>query len=286
MKNTALIVDGMNVLFRGYYASPAQVQGADENGCFVAAVRGFINILLADIRRVDATHCAVVFDRPGKNFRHVLYPAYKAQRGTDGPNLRPSINPTRQMCNAMGVKVYGRKGVEGDDLIASLAVRASEKAKVFISSNDKDFAALVNKRISLLRPKGVMLDEVGVLSEYGVRPKQIVDYLTMLGDKVDNIPGINKVGPVTASKLLSQFSTLRNIYTCAKHTKAMQANFDEARPFIATARKLIMLDTSHYRDFKLADIQLGGIDPDQVDKLCSRFDFKTLRTTIYNTLGR
>ena len=286
MKNNALIVDGMNVLFRGYYASPAQKQGADKDGCFVAAVRGFINILLADIRRVNATHCAVVFDRPGKNFRHALYPEYKAHRGSQGPDLRPSITPTRQMCNAMGVKVYGRKGVEGDDLIASLAVRASEEANVFISSNDKDFAALVNKRVHLLKPKGVVLDSEGVLSEYGVRPNQMVDYLTMLGDKVDNIPGINKVGPITASKLLSEFSTLSNIYAKAKHTASMQANFDEARPFISTARRLITLDTSHYKGFDLADIRLGRFDPGKVDALCDRFEFKTLRTTIYNTFER
>ena len=283
MKNSTLIVDGMNYLHRGFYATPPMY---NKDGLATNAIRGFINILLADIKHVSATHCAIVFDRPGQNFRHRLYPEYKAQRSKDGPDLRPSVTPIRHLCNAMGIPVYGKRGIEGDDLIGSLAVRASKHSMVHIASNDKDFAALVNRRINLLRPKGIKLDVDGVFEEYGVWPDQIVDYLTMLGDGVDNIPGIDKVGPVTAAKLLAEFSTLKNVYRKAKHSVNMQKNFDRAKPFIATAQKLITIDTSRFPNFQLAQIKLGGLDRQRIDQICDELDFKSTRTSIYNTLGK
>lgn len=283
MKNSTLIVDGMNYLHRGFYATPPMY---NKDGLATNAIRGFINILLADIKHVSATHCAIVFDRPGQNFRHRLYPEYKAQRSKDGPDLRPSVTPIRHLCSAMGIPVYGKRGIEGDDMIGSLAVRASKKSMVHIASNDKDFAALVNKRINLLRPKGIKLDADGVFEEYGVWPEQIVDYLTMLGDGVDNIPGIDKVGPKTASKLLAEFGTLKKVYQKAQHSVKMQANFDKAKKFIPTAQKLITIDTSRFPNFELEQIKLGALDTERIDAICAELDFKSTRTSIYNTLRK
>lgn len=276
-----LVVDGMNVLQRGYYATPPMSNAA---GLPTNALRGFVNILLADIKRVKATHCAVVFDRPGKNFRHRLYPEYKAQRPKlDSVDMRQLVNPTRKLLNEMGITVYGKKGIEGDDLIGSLAVNLSQHGRVYISSNDKDFAALVNKRIHLLKPKGLVLDAEGVFQEYGVKPSQMVDYLMMLGDKVDNIPGIDKVGPKTAAKLLAAHGTLKAVCQEAKLSDKMQANFNRVRKMFPLTRKLITLDTSHLSNVTPGDIELRGAQPG-LKKICDEFEFKSTYKQIVTLL--
>jgi DNA polymerase-1 len=291
MKPITLVCDGMNLVHRGFYASYGF--GKDKKDPTLLsddefksiAVRGLTNIILADIKRVEATHCAVVFDRPGKTFRHRIYPEYKANRAElSGIDMRRMVLPAKNFLNLLGIKVFGKKCVEGDDLIGSIAVRASKHGKVYISSNDKDFASLVNKRIFLLKPKGEVLDADGVFETYGVEPKQMVDYLMMLGDSIDNVPGINKVGPVTASKLLAKHGTLKAVCSKEKFTAKMRVNFDQAEPMFDVTRKLITIDTTHYQDLDIDSLKLSGLKPG-LKQACAEFGYKSLYTTIINTLG-
>jgi DNA polymerase-1 len=170
-------------------------------------------------------------------------------------------------------------------LIGSLATSLSKHGKVLISSNDKDFAALVNKRIHLLKPKQVEMDEAGVLESYGVRPNQIIDYLMMLGDTVDNIPGINKVGPKTAAAWLTEHGTLKEVLRKQRFTPKMQANIDAAKPHFALTRKLVTIDTSHYADLDPERVSLSGLDMQEVTKLCDKYNCYKLRSTIYKELS-
>lgn len=281
MTTITLVVDGMNILHRGYYATPPMQNSA---GLPTNAIRGFVNILMSDLRRVKATHCAVVFDRPGKNFRHRLYPEYKAHRPKlDSVGMRQLVNPTRQLLQEMGIAVYGKKGIEGDDLIGSLAVNMSQHGRVYIDSNDKDFAALVNKRIHLLKPKGILMDAKGVFESYGVHPKQMVDYLMMLGDTVDNVPGINKVGPKTASKLLGQHGTLETVCRDAKLSVKMKENFDRAHKLFPLTRKLITLVTSHLQHVTPEHLELRGAQPG-LKAVCDELEFKSTYKQIITLL--
>lgn len=284
-KATLLVVDALNVLHRGFYVTPPM---SNKAGVPTNALRGFLNILLADLKFVGATHAAVVFDRPGKNFRHELYPEYKATRGEDdgdtSKDIRSNIPMLRKLLHAMGIKTFGKRGIEGDDMIGSLGYRMSKKgAMVYIASNDKDFGALVSPTLHLLKPKQLILDEEGIVKTYGVRPDQMVDYLMMLGDTVDNIPGINKVGPKTAAKWLAKHGTLKAACRNEKFTPKMRENVERARPLFQMTRKLITLDLTRLANVKLADLVIGGPSP-SLKPLCDELEFHSTYKTIMSTL--
>ena len=280
-KNVLLCVDGLNILHRGHYTSYSS--GGSEPSAH--SIKGMLNIILADIRRVKATHVAVIFDRPGGNFRYDIYPEYKKGRKLDGPNFYAILPTIKKVLNLAGIKVYGKVGIEGDDMIASVAARGSAFCRrVYISSNDKDFASMVNDIIHLLKPKGVILDESGVFKQYGVYPEQMVEYLMMLGDKVDNVPGINKVGHVTASKLLNQHGSLKHIYQRASLSAKMRKNFDEARPKFKLTRKLITLQTNLMDHITADDVVIKGPQPG-LKRLCAELDFHATYHDIVKTLG-
>lgn len=286
---TLLVTDGMNYLHRGYWAINYNMTNKDGNP--TAAIRGFISILLADLVFVKATHCAVVFDRPGKNFRHRLYPEYKANRETDDDedsiDLHSQIRPLRMLLKAMGIPVFGRKGEEGDDLIGSLAVTASEldpKLQVYIGSNDKDFASLVNKDIHLLQPQKEILDIQGVKDKWGVKPSQMIEYLMLLGDKVDNIPGVFRVGPKTAAGILTEHKRIKN-WIPTKKTPALQKNLDAVVDFFPTSRKLITIKTDCFPDLDVRKLRIKDYDEDEIERICDDLDFSTTKKQILKSLN-
>ena len=281
MKRTLLVFDGLNILHRGHFTSYA----AKDEEPNAASIRAMLNIMLADIRRVDATHVAVVFDRPGGNFRYDLYPDYKKGRKLDGPNFYAILPTIKRLLNLAGLKVYGKVGIEGDDLIASIAARGAMFCrKVYISSNDKDFAWMVKENTHLLKPKGLILDAEGVFREYGVHPHQMIDYLMMLGDKVDNIPGIDKVGPKTASKWLAKHGTLKKAYYNEKFTPTMRKNINRAKPWFKLTRKLITLQTHLMDHLEPSDLKIRGPQPG-LKALCNELGFTSAYRDIVKTLG-
>lgn len=254
----------------------------NKEGQRTGAVKGVINILMSDIRKTEATHCAFVFDRKGKNFRSKLYPEYKAGREhSDSP--RDQIRPLRHILKAMGVSVWGQRGIEGDDITGSIATRCSELgALAVISSGDKDFHQLIaDDKIHILPPKGEPGGEEVTIERLGIKPSQVIEYLMMLGDSVDNIPGVDKCGPKTAVKLLTQYGTLKRIL---RHLDtlgpALREKFEDSRGHFDLTRKLITIDTGLYPDLRLDDLRFAPLNRDELAEQCERYGLRTTHKQI------
>ncbi len=205
-----ILVDGSSYLFRAYHALPDL---SNSQGEPTGAIVGVINMLRRLIQDYQPTHMAVVFDAPGGSFRNDLYPAYKANRPPMPEDLRSQIEPLHEIIRAMGLPLVMVPGVEADDVIGTLAVQAAEQQlQTVISTGDKDMAQLVNPNITLVNTMSeTRMDEQGVMEKFAVRPDQIIDFLALVGDSSDNIPGVPKCGPKTAAKWLGAYDTLDNL---------------------------------------------------------------------------
>ncbi len=202
-----VLIDGSSYLYRAFHALPPLTNSAGQP---TGAIHGVLSMLLKFLRDYDPPHIAVVFDASGKTFRDELFAEYKAQRAPMPDQLRPQIEPLLEAVEALGLPVLRIAGVEADDVIGTLACRAAKTGQqVLISTSDKDMAQLVEERITLINTmSGSLLDRAGVKAKFDVFPEQMIDYLALVGDSSDNIPGIKNVGPKTAAKWLSQYGTL------------------------------------------------------------------------------
>ena len=200
--DTLYLVDGSGFIFRAYYGLRAPMTALD--GTPTNAVFGFTRLLMNLIRDRQPAHIAVAFDPPGPTFRNDLYPDYKAQRSPMPDDLRSQIAPIHEVVRLSGWPVLDVPGVEADDVIGTLAVAAARQGmEVLISSGDKDLAQLVNEHITIIDTmSGKVRDMAGVEAEFGVPASRMLDYQMLVGDPIDNVPGVNKVGPKTAVKLL------------------------------------------------------------------------------------
>ncbi|MDF1643671.1 MAG: DNA polymerase I [Pseudomonadales bacterium] len=221
-ENTAkpplLLVDGSSYLYRAFHALPPL---KTSTGMQTGAVKGVISMIRRLIADYPDSPVAVVFDAKGKTFRHDMYKEYKANRPPMPDDLRPQIEPIHQIIKAMGLPLLMIEGVEADDVIGTLAVQATElKMDAVISTGDKDMAQLVNEHISLINTMdNSRLDETGVEEKFGVRPDQIIDYLALMGDKSDNVPGVAGVGPKTAVKWLAAYGDVEQLIEHADEIK-------------------------------------------------------------------
>lgn len=205
-----VLVDGSSYLFRAYHALPPLTTSDNRP---TGAIFGVINMLRKLLQQYQPTHVAVVFDSKGKNFRHDLFEPYKANRAVMPEELAAQIEPLHAIIRAMGIPVIVKSGVEADDIIGTLATQAKTKGWFnLISTGDKDFAQLVDEKTVLLNTmSGELLDRENVIKKFEVPPELIIDYLTLIGDTVDNIPGVPKVGPKTAVKWLHSYGSLSDI---------------------------------------------------------------------------
>lgn len=205
-----VLVDGSSFLYRAYHAVPplTNIKGEPTN-----AIYGVGNMLRKLMTDYPDEGIAVVFDAPGKTFRHDLYPEYKAHRPPMPDDLRLQIAPLHRLIAIMGLPLISESGVEADDVLGTLAKQAEQSGyDVIIATGDKDMAQLVNEHIVLENSlSNIRMDRQGVIDKFGVKPEQIADYLALMGDSVDNIPGVPKVGPKTAAKWLEQYQTLENL---------------------------------------------------------------------------
>ncbi len=210
-----IIVDGSSYLFRAYYALPPLTASSGQP---TGAIYGVMNMLRKLLKEYEPEHIVVIFDSKKKNFRHKLYPQYKANRPPMPEDLRVQIKPLHDIIDAMGLPRLVIDGVEADDVIATLAQQAQQlQMPVLISTGDKDIAQLVNDQVTLINTMtGSLLDEAGVKKKFGVLPGKITDYLALIGDKVDNVPGVPKVGPKTAEKWLTSYGSLEEIIAHAE----------------------------------------------------------------------
>ena len=207
---TLLLVDGSSYLYRAYHALPDLRTSSGEP---TGALRGFISMLHVLRQQVKAEHIACVFDAKGKTFRDDLFSEYKANRTAMPDDLGRQIEPIHEAVRALGWPIIEIPGIEADDVIATLARRASEQQfRTIVSTSDKDLAQLVNEHVTLVNTmSNETLDVPGVERKFGVPPKRIVDYLTLVGDSVDNVPGVDKVGPKTAAKWLHEYGSLDDL---------------------------------------------------------------------------
>jgi DNA polymerase-1 len=243
-----LLVDGSSYLYRAFHAMPdLRADPADPASQPTGAIRGMVNMLTA-LRKdyPHARYAACVFDAPGQTFRHALYPEYKAQRAPMPDDLRSQIAPIHEVVGLLGWPVLQAPGVEADDVIGTLA-RAGEALglDVLISSGDKDLAQLVTGRVTIIDTmSGKRRDLAGVRAEFGVAAAQMLDYQTLVGDAIDNVPGVDKVGPKTAAKWLGEYGSLARIVECADQIKgAAGQNLRRALDWLPTGRELLRIRT-------------------------------------------
>ncbi|HHK5604770.1 TPA: DNA polymerase I [Neisseria polysaccharea] len=251
--HTLLLVDGSSYLYRAYHAM-AQLSAPD--GAPTGALYGVLNMLRR--LRSDYVHdyCAVVFDAKGKNFRHEMFPDYKATRPPMPDDLRPQAEALPDLVRLMGWPVLVIPQVEADDVIGTLAKMASEAGwNVVVSTGDKDMAQLVNEHVTLVNTmSGETLDIEGVKEKFGVRPDQIRDYLALMGDKVDNVPGVEKCGPKTAVKWLEAYGSLAGVMEHAAEIKGkVGENLRAALPRLPLSYDLVTIKTDVDLHTELSD---------------------------------
>ena len=250
-----VLVDGSSYLYRAFHALPPF---SNSRGEPTGAVFGVLNMLAKFLKDYDPERIAVVFDAPGKTFRDELFAEYKAHRPPMPDDLRAQIQPLFEAVHGMGLPILRETGVEADDVIGTLACAAAkENLSVLISTGDKDMAQLVSPQITLINTmSNTLLDRAGVKNKFDVFPEQIIDYLALVGDSSDNIPGIDKVGPKTAAKWLAQYSTLDELVADAANVSGkVGENLRAGLGTLELARKLATIRTDLTLPMSLDDLK-------------------------------
>lgn len=239
MNKTLLLVDGSSYLYRAFHAMP-DLRNAD--GAPTGAIYGMINMLRRLRQDYAAAYMACVFDAKGKTFRDDLYPEYKAHRPPMPEDLARQIEPIHEVVRALGWPILMVEGIEADDVIGTLACEATGRGlSTIVSTGDKDLAQLVNGQVTLVNTmSNETLDPAGVLAKFGVPPERIIDYLTLVGDAVDNVPGVDKVGPKTAVKWLTQYGSLDGVIAHAAEIGGVVGeNLRRALEWLPRSRELV-----------------------------------------------
>ncbi|MFJ1230932.1 DNA polymerase I [Yersinia proxima] len=280
-ENPLILVDGSSYLYRAYHAFPPLTNSKGEP---TGAMYGVLNMLRSLLLQYRPSHVAVVFDAKGKTFRDELFAEYKSHRPPMPDDLRAQIEPLHQMVKAMGLPLLVVSGVEADDVIGTLAQEA-EKAghAVLISTGDKDMAQLVTPNITLINTmNNAILGPQEVCEKYGVPPELIIDFLALMGDSSDNIPGVPGVGEKTAQALLqglggldSLFSNLDKISTLTfRGAKTMSAKLEQNKDVAYLSYKLATIKTDVELDITCDELNVSAPDDDQLHQLFSRYEFK------------
>ena len=277
-KHRLLLVDGSSYLYRAFHAMPDLRNGAGEP---TGAIYGMVNMMRRARSELKADHIACVFDAKGKTFRDEMYSEYKAHRSPMPEDLVKQIEPIHAMVKALGWPVLMVSGVEADDVIGTLATQATQAGwETIISTGDKDLAQLVNPTVTLINTMtNEKLDIEGVKEKFGVPPELIVDYLSIIGDAVDNVPGVPKAGPKTANKWLAEFGNLDNLMTNADQVKGVVGeNLRASLNWLPQARQLITVKTDcdlspHLPG--LDDLHAKPEDAALLRELFERYAFKT-----------
>ena len=270
-----ILVDGSSYLFRAFHALPPLI---NSKGQSTGAVKGVINMIRALLKDCSHSNVAIVFDAKGKTFRNDLYAEYKSNRPPMPDELRSQIMPIHEIIIAMGLPLIVVEGVEADDVIGTLSFQAAnENINTLISTGDKDLAQLVNSRVTLMNTMtNEVLDEDGVFKKFGVKPDRIVDYLALMGDKADNIPGVPGVGPKTAVKWLVEYDSMEEIIANApavggKVGERLRENIEQLR--LSYELATIKLDVD--MDVSLSELSKKEEDHRKLYEWFSKLEFKT-----------
>jgi len=274
---TLLLVDGSSFLYRAFHAM-SQSDLRSPQGEPTGAIYGVLNMLRRLRQDYAADYSLCVFDAKGKTFRDDWYPEYKANRPSMPEDLRSQIEPLHQAIMASGWHILAQDGVEADDVIGTLAQQADHAGvRCIIATGDKDLAQLVNQRITLINTmNNEVLDEAGVLAKFGVPPERIVDYLSLVGDAVDNVPGVMKCGPKTAVKWLTQFGTLENVMANASEVGGVVGeNLRNALDWLPQARRLITVKCDVKMDRRYDELTPPPADKEKLRVLFERLGFRS-----------
>jgi len=271
-----VLVDGSSYLYRAFHALPPFTNSRGEP---TGAVFGVLNMLSKFLKDYDPGKIAVVFDAPGKTFRDDLFAEYKAHRPPMPDDLRLQIEPLFEAVKGMGLPILREKGVEADDVIGTLACAAAKQnLSVLISTGDKDMAQLVSPQITLINTmSNTVLDRAGVKTKFDVFPEQIIDYLALVGDSSDNIPGIDKVGPKTAAKWLGKYSTLDALVADAANVEGkVGENLRAGLATLELARKLATIRTDVTLPVSLEQLKRLPPDTDALRVLYGKLELRSL----------
>ncbi len=270
-----LLVDGSSYLFRAFHGLPPLIT---SKGQPTGAIKGVISM----IRRLQADYpgskVIIIFDAKGKNFRHDLYEQYKANRPPMPDDLRGQIAPIHEIIRAMGLPLIIIPDVEADDVIGTLATQATNKGvDTIISTGDKDMAQLVTQHVTLMNTMtNTFMDEAGVKEKFGVTPDQIIDYLALVGDSVDNIPGVPKCGPKTAVKWLDQYKTLDAVMENADQVKGKVGEYlRNSIEFLPLSYKLATIHIDVALEQSIDQIEHSDVDNEKLIELFNEYEFKS-----------
>ncbi|HEY2186925.1 MAG TPA: 5'-3' exonuclease H3TH domain-containing protein, partial [Caldimonas sp.] len=289
---TLLLVDGSSYLYRAYHALP-DLRG--PGGVPTGAIRGVVSMMKLLREQYPAAHGACVFDDKGKTFRDDLYPEYKATRTAMPDDLKLQIDPIVEAVKLLGWPVLTVPGIEADDAIGTISCMAAKGGfQVVISTGDKDLAQLVNESVTLINTmSNEKLDVAGVSAKFGVPPERIVDYLALIGDSVDNIPGVEKVGPKTAARWIQEHGSLEGVIAAAPQMKGVVGeNLRKALDWLPQGRRLVTVVTDcdlsgHVLGWPEFDaLALREIDVDALLAFYDRYGFGSMRKELETALGR
>ena len=277
-----ILVDGSSYLYRAYHALPPLMNSAGQP---TGAIRGVVSMLRKLIADYQPKEMVVVFDAKGKTFRNDLFPEYKANRPPMPDDLRAQIAPLHELIKIMGLPLLAIEGVEADDVIGTLAAEATQLGhRVVISTGDKDMAQLVSEHVSLVNtmvkadtPKGYTeMDREGVVEKFGLPPERIIDYLTLVGDKVDNIPGVPKVGPKTAVKWLTEYGSLEGVMNNAEHIKGkVGENLRDTLEQLPLSYQLATIKLDVALEKGVAEYPMQPADEKALREMFSQLEFKS-----------
>ncbi|MDG0806924.1 DNA polymerase I [Pectobacterium brasiliense] len=280
-ENPLILVDGSSYLYRAYHAFPPLTNSAGEA---TGAMYGVLNMLRSLLLQYQPSHVAVVFDAKGKTFRDELFENYKAHRPPMPEDLREQIEPLHKMVKAMGLPLLAVSGVEADDVIGTLAVQAEKAGKsVLISTGDKDMAQLVTPSVTLINTmNNSILGPQEVCDKYGIPPELIIDFLALMGDASDNIPGVPGVGEKTAQALLQGLGGLDSLYAnldkiaglSFRGAKTMAPKLEQHKDVAYLSYQLATIKTDVELDLSCDQLTVNELDVDELHRLFSRYEFK------------
>lgn len=277
-----ILIDGSSYFFRAFHALPPLT---NSKGQPTGAIYGVVNMVKRLIKDYQPEYIVVVFDAKGKTFRDEWYPEYKAQRASMPDDLFCQFDPLNRILEAMGLPILSISGVEADDVIGTLAKSASEQGhQVLISTSDKDFAQLVSDSITLINTmSNQFLTIQGVQEKFGVLPEQMIDYLTLVGDSVDNIPGVTKCGPKTAVKWLNEYHTLDNLLNnVEKITGKIGEHLRDCLAHLPLSKRLVTIKTDVELPLTLSDLKVRAHHPESLTTLVRELEFKSWLKELLN----
>ena len=271
-----VLIDGSSYLYRAYHALPSLTTSQGEPS---GALHGVLTMILKLLREEQSEHVAVVFDAPGKTFRDELYPEYKANRPPMPDELRSQVQPILDAVSAMGLPLLRVSGVEADDVIGTLCKQASDEGlQVLVSTGDKDLAQLVNDNVTLINTMNdARLDRDGVKAKFDVLPEQIIDYLALVGDTSDNIPGVPKVGAKTAAKWLNLYDSADGVVKNATDIKgkvgeSLRENVEQ----LNLSRELATIRDDLELEVSIADLVPSAADMKSLRELYGYYELRSL----------